>query len=97
MLVKDYNLDIKTPFGYSVCLPILLHSSFIQVIFQKLCSGASAADKCTLYSDRNLTNQRNVKDDVTAAANACRSFLQLEVEIQVIEIHPNCTSCSSSI
>ncbi|KAL9977082.1 hypothetical protein ACROYT_G014447 [Oculina patagonica] len=54
------------------------------VIFQKLCSGASAADKCTLYSDRNLTNQRNVKDDVTAAANACRSFLQLEVEIQVI-------------
>lgn len=56
----------------------------IQVAFSNLYSGASAADKCTLYSDRNLVNRRNVKGDVTAAANACRRFFQLEVEARVI-------------
>ena len=33
-----------------------------------------------MYSDRNLANRRNMKGDVTAAANACHRFLQLEVE-----------------
>ena len=37
-----------------------------------------------MYSDRNLVNRRNVKGDVTAAANACRRFLQLEVETRVV-------------
>ena len=41
-------------------------------------------DKCTLYSDRNLVNRRNVKGDVSAAANACRRFFQTEVETRVI-------------
>lgn len=56
----------------------------IQVAFSNLYSGASAADKCPLYSDRNLVNRRNVKEGVTAAANACRRFFQLEVEARVI-------------
>ena len=37
-----------------------------------------------MYSDRNLVNRRNVEGDVTAAANACRRFLQLEVETRVV-------------
>lgn len=37
-----------------------------------------------MYSDRNLVNRRNVRGDVTAAANACRRFFQLEVEARII-------------
>ena len=37
-----------------------------------------------MYSDRNLVNRRNVKSDVSAAANACRRFFQLEVEARII-------------
>ena len=37
-----------------------------------------------MYSDRNLINRRNVKGDVTAAANACRRFFELEVHSRVI-------------
>ena len=45
---------------------------------------SSAGDKCTIHSDRNLGNRRNVKGDVTAAANACRRFFVLEVEARII-------------
>ena len=37
-----------------------------------------------MYSDRDLANRRNMKGDVTAAANNRRRFLQLEVETRVI-------------
>ena len=37
-----------------------------------------------MYSDRNLINRRNVKSDVSAAANACRRFFKIEVESRVI-------------
>ena len=37
-----------------------------------------------MYSDRNLVNRRNVKGDVTAAANACRRFFVFEVEARII-------------
>ena len=37
-----------------------------------------------MYSDRNLANRRNMKGDVTAAANACQRFLQLEVETRAV-------------
>ena len=37
-----------------------------------------------MYSDRNLVNRRNVKGDVSAAANACLRFFQTEVETRVI-------------
>ncbi|CAH3154050.1 unnamed protein product, partial [Porites evermanni] len=59
-------------------------NKFTKVAFSNLFNGASAGDKCTMYSDRNLVNRRNVKGDVTAAANACCRFLQLEVETQVV-------------
>lgn len=55
-----------------------------QVAFSNLYNVASAADKCTMYCDRNLINRRNVKSDVTAAANACRRFFQMEVEARII-------------
>ncbi|XP_048585321.1 uncharacterized protein LOC116620823 [Nematostella vectensis] len=37
--------------------------------------------KCTLYCDLNLINHRNVKSDVSSAANPCRRFFQLEARI----------------
>ena len=37
-----------------------------------------------MYSDRNLINRRNVKSDVSAAANACRRFFTIEVESRII-------------
>ncbi len=36
-----------------------------------------------MYSDRNLANRRNVKSDVSAAANPCRRFFQMEVEARI--------------
>lgn len=59
-------------------------SQFQQLAFSKFYSAASAADKCTMYSDRNLVNRRNVKGDVSKAANASRRFFQLEVEARVV-------------
>ena len=37
-----------------------------------------------MYSDRNLINRRNVKSDVSAAANACRRFFTIEVGSRII-------------
>ena len=37
-----------------------------------------------MYSDRNLINRRNVKSDVSSAANACRRFFTLEVEARIV-------------
>ena len=37
-----------------------------------------------MYSDRNLINRRNVKSDVSAAANACRRFFTIEVESRIV-------------
>ncbi len=37
-----------------------------------------------MHSDRNLVNHRNIKGDVSAAANACRRFFVLEVEARII-------------
>ena len=47
-------------------------------------STGSAADKCTLYNDRNLVNRRNVTADVDANVNGCRRFFSLEVESRII-------------
>lgn len=44
----------------------------------------SAGDKCTLFSDRNLVDRRNVKADVDKAANPCRKFLEMEVHARII-------------
>ena len=37
-----------------------------------------------MHSDRNLINRKNVKEDISAAANPCRWFFQLEVESRVV-------------
>ena len=37
-----------------------------------------------MYCDRNLVNRRNVKGDVSSAANACRRFFNMEVEARII-------------
>ena len=43
-----------------------------------------SGDECTLYSDRNLINRRNVSSDVDAAVNPCRKFFDLEVKARLI-------------
>ena len=55
-----------------------------QVVFKNFYSTSSAADKCTLFSDRNLINRRNVKADVDAAVNPCRKFFELEVKARLM-------------
>ncbi len=57
--------------------------NIILVAFANFYNPSSAGDKCTLYSDRNLVNRRNVKSDVSAAANPCRRFFQMEVEARI--------------
>ena len=69
---------IKLVFEHKYCI------LFFQIAFSNLYKAASASDKCTLYSDRNLINRRNVKSDVSSAVNACRAFFQLEVEARVV-------------
>ena len=55
-----------------------------QVAFKYFYSGHSSGDKCTLFSDRNLINRRNVKEDVDAAVNPCRKFFDLEVKARLM-------------
>ena len=47
-------------------------------------SPASTHDKCTLDSDQNLINRRNVKSDVDAAVNAARQFFLLEIKARIV-------------
>ena len=44
----------------------------------------SGCDKCTMFSDKKLVNRRNLKKEVTTAANACRRFCILEVEARIV-------------
>ena len=44
--------------------------STLQLIFKKLFSGKSESDSCTLYSDHNLINRKNVKSDPHTAYRA---------------------------
>ncbi|KAJ7380524.1 hypothetical protein OS493_008989 [Desmophyllum pertusum] len=52
--------------------------------FKNFYNTKSAGDKCTLYSDRNLINRRNVREDVDAAVNPCRKFFDLEVKARLM-------------
>ena len=56
----------------------------MQVAFSHFYSAASTGDKCTLYSDRNLINRRNVKGDVDSVVNVARRFFLTEVEARVV-------------
>ena len=55
-----------------------------QVLFSHLYNPVSAADKCTMFSDRNLINRHSVKKDVDSAVNANRRFFTLEVQSRVV-------------
>ena len=56
----------------------------MQVAFSHFYSAASTGNKCTLYSDRNLINRRNVKGDVDSAVNAAQRFFLTEVEARIV-------------
>ncbi|XP_068670229.1 uncharacterized protein [Montipora foliosa] len=59
-------------------------NKFLKVAFHNFYNTKSAGDKCTLYSDRNLINRRNVSSDVDVAVNPCRKFFDLEVKARLI-------------
>lgn len=63
---------------------ILVYSLICQVAFKNFYNTKSAGDKCTLYSDRNLINRRNVRENVDAAVNPCRKFFELEIKARLI-------------
>lgn len=56
----------------------------MQVAFSHFYNAASTGDKCTLYSDCNLINHRNIKGDVDSAVNAARHFFLTEVEDRIV-------------
>lgn len=55
-----------------------------QVAFDHLYNPGAAADQCTLFSDRNLINRRNVVEDVKKKFSACKQFFNLEIEARVV-------------
>lgn len=65
---------------FFVFLPIV----FSQNIFQRLYSPKSSGDLCTLFSDRNLINRRNVRSDVQQGYTQCKEFFLLEFESRVV-------------
>ena len=67
-----------------MCISNIILLIQLQVAFSHLYSAASVGDKCTLYSDRNLINRRNVKNDVDSAVNAARRFFVIEVESRIV-------------
>ena len=46
--------------------------------------GHSSGDKCTLFSDKNLINRRNVGSDVSHRYEACKKFLDMEVDARIV-------------
>lgn len=62
----------------------MVYSLICQVAFKNFYNTKSAGDKCTLYSDRNLINRRNVRENVDAAVNPCRKFFELEIKARLI-------------
>ncbi|KAK3731074.1 hypothetical protein QZH41_012180 [Actinostola sp. cb2023] len=59
-------------------------NKFLQVAFDHLYSAASSRDKCTLYSDRNLINRRNVKTRVDSAVKPAHSLFDLCLKARII-------------
>ena len=56
----------------------------LQLLFRRFYSGSSSDDECTVYSDRNVINRRNVREDPHTAYRPDRDFLVLEVTARVI-------------
>ena len=44
----------------------------------------SAGDLCTMFSDGNLINRRNVKGDDHQAYTQCRDFLSLNLKLELL-------------
>lgn len=56
----------------------------MQLAIDRLYSQASSRDKCTLYSDCNLINRRNVKAKVDLAVKPVHSFSDLCLKARVV-------------
>ena len=56
----------------------------LQLIYERFYSTASASDKCTLFSDRNVINQRNVKADAHDAYAPNKQMFLLAVKARII-------------
>eukprot|EP00794_Sanderia_malayensis_P001047 gene1047-373_t len=56
---------------------------FMQVAFDHFYNTSAFGDQCTLFSDRNLINRRNVVSEVKRKVSACKSFLDLELDARV--------------
>ena len=56
----------------------------LQLIFSNFYHPTASHDKCTLYSDQNLINRRNVTKDVSKNVSACKKFFILTLEARVV-------------
>ena len=54
------------------------------MIYRRFLNWSSSDDECTMMSDKNVINRRNVKEDPHIAYRADRNFLVLEVTSRVI-------------
>eukprot|EP00112_Aurelia_sp_Birch-Aquarium-sp1_P017402 Seg4027.1 transcript_id=Seg4027.1/GoldUCD/mRNA.D3Y31 product="hypothetical protein" protein_id=Seg4027.1/GoldUCD/D3Y31 len=57
---------------------------FLQIGFDAFYHPQSSDDKCTLYSDRNLINRRNVVTDVKSRVSACKQFFNISLEAGIV-------------
>ena len=57
---------------------------FFQYIFSHFYNPGDAQDKCTLSSDRNLINRRNVRSDVSKNISTCKKFLTIELQARIV-------------
>ena len=56
----------------------------LQLLFRRFYSASSSDDECSMMSDRNVINRRNVREDPHQAYRADKDFLLLEVTARVI-------------
>ena len=52
--------------------------------FNHFYNTSAPSEKCTLYSDRNHINRRNVSIDVEKNFSACKQFFMMEIESRVL-------------
>lgn len=56
----------------------------LQLIYERFYSTSSASDKCTLFSDRNVINRRNVKANAHDAYAPNKQMFLLAVKARII-------------
>lgn len=57
---------------------------FLQLIYKRFYSTVAANDKCSLFSDRNLINRRNVKADAHHAYAPNKQMFLLAVKARIV-------------